>query len=210
MGIGGDDVVLPVVPMFHAAAWGLPFAAVADGREARLRRGRTSIPSRCSTSWRTSASRSPAGVPTIWIGILAALDAEPKRWDLSAMRTMVIGGSAAPPALIDGFADASRPRGHARLGHDGDEPARHARAREAAPPTAARRSSCSRSAPRRASPCTFVEQRHIDETGKVLAVGRRDDGRARGARPVGRAVVLRRRGHGPLHRRTAGSRPATS
>ena len=37
------------------------------------------------------------GVPTIWLGILAALDAEPKRWDLSSMRTMVIGGSAAPP-----------------------------------------------------------------------------------------------------------------
>jgi fatty-acyl-CoA synthase len=43
------------------------------------------------------------GVPTIWIGILAALDAAPGKHDLRSVRTMVIGGSAAPPSLIDGF-----------------------------------------------------------------------------------------------------------
>jgi fatty-acyl-CoA synthase len=44
-----------------------------------------------------------AGVPTIWIGILAQLDAHPKKWDLSRLRQMNVGGSAAPPALIEGF-----------------------------------------------------------------------------------------------------------
>jgi fatty-acyl-CoA synthase len=44
-----------------------------------------------------------AGVPTIWIGILALLDQHPGRWDLSSLRSMLIGGSAAPPAMIDGF-----------------------------------------------------------------------------------------------------------
>jgi fatty-acyl-CoA synthase len=43
------------------------------------------------------------GVPTIWIGILALLDKEPKRWDLSSVRAMVIGGSAAPATMIEGF-----------------------------------------------------------------------------------------------------------
>jgi fatty-acyl-CoA synthase len=43
------------------------------------------------------------GVPTIWLGILALLDAHPKRWDLSSLRQMVVGGSAAPPAMIEGF-----------------------------------------------------------------------------------------------------------
>ena len=44
-----------------------------------------------------------AGVPTIWLGILALLDAHPKKWDLSRLRQMVVGGSAAPPAMIEGF-----------------------------------------------------------------------------------------------------------
>jgi len=103
MGIGGNDVILPVVPMFHAAAWGIPFAAVATG--AKLVFGGAHFdPVTLLDLMASEKVTFAAGVPTIWIGILAALDAEPKRWDLSSMRTMVIGGSAAPPALIDGFA----------------------------------------------------------------------------------------------------------
>ena len=44
-----------------------------------------------------------AGVPTIWMGILRLLDEEPGRYDLSALRTMLIGGSAAPRSMIAGF-----------------------------------------------------------------------------------------------------------
>src|SRR5256885_11212261 len=44
-----------------------------------------------------------AGVPTIWLGILAMLDAEPDRWDLSALKGMLVGGSAAPRSMIAGF-----------------------------------------------------------------------------------------------------------
>jgi fatty-acyl-CoA synthase len=44
-----------------------------------------------------------AGVPTIWLGILAMLDQDPKGWDLSSLRGMIVGGSAAPAAMIDGF-----------------------------------------------------------------------------------------------------------
>ena len=51
-----------------------------------------------------------AGVPTIWLGILAALDAAPKKWDLSTMRSMVIGGAAAPASMIDGFRSATGSR----------------------------------------------------------------------------------------------------
>jgi fatty-acyl-CoA synthase len=103
MGIGGQDVILPVVPMFHAAAWGIPFAAVASGAKLVFGGGHFDPVTLLDLMANERVTFS-AGVPTIWIGILAALDAEPKRWDLSAMRTMVIGGSAAPPALIDGFA----------------------------------------------------------------------------------------------------------
>ena len=44
-----------------------------------------------------------AGVPTIWMGILAMLDAEPDRWDLSRLKGMLVGGSAAPRSMIAGF-----------------------------------------------------------------------------------------------------------
>src|SRR5207248_3534176 len=43
------------------------------------------------------------GVPTIWLGILQLLDADPGRYDLSGLRSMIVGGSAAPRALIEGF-----------------------------------------------------------------------------------------------------------
>jgi fatty-acyl-CoA synthase len=45
-----------------------------------------------------------AGVPTIWMGILAMLDADPNAWDLSNMKGMLVGGSAVPRAMIVAFA----------------------------------------------------------------------------------------------------------
>jgi fatty-acyl-CoA synthase len=44
-----------------------------------------------------------AGVPTIWLAILQLLDSDPERWDLSRMKGMLVGGSAAPRAMIAGF-----------------------------------------------------------------------------------------------------------
>jgi fatty-acyl-CoA synthase len=44
-----------------------------------------------------------AGVPTVWLGILEQLDQNPKKWDLKALHTMLVGGAAAPPAMIEGF-----------------------------------------------------------------------------------------------------------
>jgi fatty-acyl-CoA synthase len=46
-----------------------------------------------------------AGVPTIWLGILQLLDLHPGRWDLSRLKGMLVGGSAAPRAMIAGFAE---------------------------------------------------------------------------------------------------------
>src|SRR5439155_7234628 len=44
-----------------------------------------------------------AGVPTIWLGMLQLLDAEPGKYDLSSIRSMIVGGSAAPRSMIEGF-----------------------------------------------------------------------------------------------------------
>ena len=82
---------------------GLPVHLPDGRREARLPGAVPRPESRCST---TSSRRSvtiTAGVPTIWIGILGMLDAEPDRWDLSKLHSMLVGGSAAPRAMIEGF-----------------------------------------------------------------------------------------------------------
>jgi len=102
LGVGEQDVVFPVVPMFHAAAWGLAYAAVAVGANLVFPGPHLDAESllQLMESERVTFA---GGVPTIWLGILALLDKEPGRYDLKAMREMVIGGSAAPPSLIDGF-----------------------------------------------------------------------------------------------------------
>ncbi|XXT16091.1 long-chain fatty acid--CoA ligase [Sorangium sp. So ce429] len=102
LGFRERDVVLPVVPMFHAMAWGMPYSAVAAGARIVLPGPHLDPASLLDLMARERVTFA-AGVPTIWLGILALLDEHPARWDLSAMRSMVIGGAAAPPSLLDGF-----------------------------------------------------------------------------------------------------------
>ncbi|MFO0587087.1 MAG: long-chain fatty acid--CoA ligase [Polyangiaceae bacterium] len=102
LGVRQADVVLPVVPMFHAAAWGLPFMAVLSGSEIVFP-GPHLDPGSLLDLMAAEKITIAGGVPTIWIGILAMLDRDAKKWDLSSVRAMVIGGSAAPATMIDGF-----------------------------------------------------------------------------------------------------------
>ncbi len=96
------DTVLPVVPMFHANAWGFPFTCTLAGAKQVLP-GPHLDPASLLELLEAERVTITAGVPTIWLGILQALDAEPERWDLSALRAMIVGGSAAPRALIEAF-----------------------------------------------------------------------------------------------------------
>ncbi len=167
MGIAGDDVILPVVPMFHAAAWGTPFAAVAAGSKLVFGGGHFDAVTLLDLMAKERVTFA-AGVPTIWIGILSALDAEPKRWDLSSMRTMAIGGSAAPPALIDGFSTRHGLEVTHAWGMTETQPV----GTMARIKPNLRGGSPEQLLALRASQgfaVTFVEQRHTDETGKVLA-----------------------------------------
>jgi fatty-acyl-CoA synthase len=102
LGVRQADTVLPVVPMFHASAWGLPYMAVAAGAKIVFP-GPHLDPTSLLDLMAAEKATIAGGVPTIWIGILALLDKEPKRWDLSSIRAMVIGGSAAPATMIEGF-----------------------------------------------------------------------------------------------------------
>ena len=102
LGIGARDVVLPVVPMFHAMAWGLVHGALAAGADLVLP-GPHLDPESLLSLMEQEKVTFAGGVPTIWLGILAALDQAPQRFNLSSLKEMVIGGAAAPPSLIDGF-----------------------------------------------------------------------------------------------------------
>jgi fatty-acyl-CoA synthase len=102
MGLSIDDAVMPVVPMFHANAWGYPYLATMQGAKL-VYPGPHLDPDSLLENMEQERVSWAAGVPTIWMGILARLDAEPGRWDLSAMKAMLIGGSSVPRALIAAF-----------------------------------------------------------------------------------------------------------
>lgn len=99
-----DDVLLPVVPMFHANAWCFPFSGLLSGAK-HVYPGPHLDPVSLLDAFVEERVTLSAGVPTIWMGILKTLDANPTGWDLSAIRTMAIGGSAPPRAMIEGFGE---------------------------------------------------------------------------------------------------------
>ena len=101
-GISQRDSVMPVVPMFHANGWGLPYAAPATGARLVLP-GPHLDPVSLLDLAEAERVTLAAGVPTIWNGILQALDAEPQRWPLAQGLRTVVGGSAASEAMIRGF-----------------------------------------------------------------------------------------------------------
>jgi fatty-acyl-CoA synthase len=102
LGICETDSVLPVVPMFHANAWGFPFTCTLVGSK-QVFPGPHLDPVSLLDAFVEQEVTLTAGVPTIWTGMLQTLDAEPDRWDLSRLRAMIVGGSAAPQSMIEGF-----------------------------------------------------------------------------------------------------------
>lgn len=97
-----SDCVLPVVPMFHVNAWGLPFSAAMIGAKLVLP-GPNLDPDVLLEGMQQEGVTFTAGVPTVWRGVLAALDAEPQKYDLSRLRKIVVGGSALPASMIVAF-----------------------------------------------------------------------------------------------------------
>ncbi len=101
-GISSRDTLLPVVPMFHANAWGLPYTATMIGAGLVLPGPKLDAVNVLDLLAQERVTVT-AGVPTVWMAVLEALDAEPDRWDLSALRQLVVGGSAAPKSMLEGF-----------------------------------------------------------------------------------------------------------
>jgi fatty-acyl-CoA synthase len=96
------DSILPVVPMFHVNAWGLPYAACMVG--AKLVFPGAGLDGKSLYElFETEAVTLSAGVPTVWQALLGYVEANGLKF--STMRRTVIGGSACPPAMLRKFGD---------------------------------------------------------------------------------------------------------
>jgi len=100
--IEDDDVVMPVVPMFHVNAWGFPFSTTAAAAK-HVYPGPSPNPEDLAHLIEEEGVTLTAGVPTVWLGLMEY--AEDNDLDLSALDTVVVGGSAAPRSMIEWFDD---------------------------------------------------------------------------------------------------------
>ena len=103
IGVGSSDCVLPIVPMFHANAWGLPYAALMAGADLVLPDRHLDAKSLVDMIEKLRPTVAGA-VPTIWNDVLHYLDKNPGH-DVSSLRVVPCGGSAVPVSLMRTFED---------------------------------------------------------------------------------------------------------
>lgn len=94
------DVILPVVPMFHVNAWGIPFAAPMVGAKLVFPGPQLDGKS-LHDLFEAEGVTFAAGVPTVWLGLLTHL--QTNKLKFTSLNRTVIGGSACPPAMIRAF-----------------------------------------------------------------------------------------------------------
>ena len=98
------DSVLPVVPMFHANAWAIPYICAMVGAKLVFPGQFLDGESLLDLYEKEQVTMS-AGVPTIWLGLLQTLQQNPGKWQLQPGMRMTVGGSAVPASLIKAYAE---------------------------------------------------------------------------------------------------------
>ena len=97
--VSHHDTILPIAPMFHANAWGLPFSCAMAGSKLLL--SGPNVEPEGLLDWMVDERVTMAtGVPTVWIGVLEALEKNPKRWKFEWPMRVICGGTAPPLELI--------------------------------------------------------------------------------------------------------------
>ena len=103
LAISERDTVLPIVPQFHANAWGTPYAALMTGASLAMP-SRFMDPASIASLVKERGVTMSAAVPTVWLGVLQAVKAgQVDAADLGTMNRIVIGGSACPEALMRAY-----------------------------------------------------------------------------------------------------------
>lgn len=179
LGLRQDDIVVPVVPMFHVNAWGLPFTAAMIGASLVFP-GPYLDPESLLDLYASEGVTVAAGVPTIWQGILRELGRQPGRWSLTPGLRMIVGGWLIPESMLRAFEEHGIEVVHA--GHD--QRRRSARAHQTAPARAGRGRSLFLARQERYAPCALRGDSG-DDGRAGGAVGWAEDGRAAGARALG-------------------------
>jgi fatty-acyl-CoA synthase len=100
LNLSARDVILPVVPMFHVNAWGLPYSCAAIGAKIVFP-GHHLDGKSLHGLFEAEGVTMSAGVPTVWLGLLNFM--KEQKLKFSTLKGVVIGGSAAPPAMIRTF-----------------------------------------------------------------------------------------------------------
>jgi fatty-acyl-CoA synthase len=100
LNLSARDTVLPVVPMFHVNAWGLPYSCALMGARIVFP-GQHLDGKSLHELFESERVTISAGVPTVWLGLLTYMKANNLKF--STMKSTVIGGSACPPAMIKAF-----------------------------------------------------------------------------------------------------------
>ncbi len=101
--LSARDSVLPATPMFHANCWGVPYVCVMMGVKLVLP-GPHLAPADLLDLFAAERPTYALGVPTIWLGMLQLLDAEPGRYRLPPGIRMLVGGAPVPESLIRAYA----------------------------------------------------------------------------------------------------------
>lgn len=104
IGLSSLDSLLGIVPMFHAMGWGLPFCASMLGCK-QVMPHRFMVPDAFLKLIHEEQVSISAGVPTIWQGVKAALEANPGKYDLSKLTRLTCGGSAPPVSMMRWYWD---------------------------------------------------------------------------------------------------------
>jgi acyl-CoA synthetase (AMP-forming)/AMP-acid ligase II len=102
LNLSAREVVLPVVPMFHVNAWSLPYSCTMTGAK-MVFPGPHLDGKSLHELFETEGVTMSAGVPTVWLGLLTYM--KEKKLRFSTLKSVVIGGSACPPAMIRAFQD---------------------------------------------------------------------------------------------------------
>ena len=104
-GVSHHDTILPVAPMFHANAWGIPYTCVMSG--AKLLLSGPNVEPEGLLDWMVAERVTMvSGVPTVWLGVLDALEKNRGRWKFEWPVRVICGGTAPPLELIrklDGY-----------------------------------------------------------------------------------------------------------
>ncbi len=101
--VSGHDVLLPVVPMFHANAWGVPYTAAMLGAK-MVFPGPYLHPEDLLPLMESEKVTLSCGVPTVWLPMVQMLQNTPGKWKLQPGLRLTVGGSAVPEAMIRAYA----------------------------------------------------------------------------------------------------------